>query len=85
MAGNCERCGRTIKERASLVNGRHYHVECFICDECKKPLGAEKYFIIKGKNYCMKDKNVSLLGRDRVAINRIYFRNSWRDARNAKH
>lgn len=57
MFGNCTACGSLIETEANVVNGQHYHTTCFTCDECKKPLGAEKYFILKEKNYCSGCKN----------------------------
>ena len=57
--GNCNACGSSIEKEASVVNGVHYHPTCFNCDDCKQPLGTEKYYIIRGKNYCNLCKNVS--------------------------
>ena len=58
--GQCEQCGLDVKGEASVVKGLHYHPKCFTCDECKRPIGSEKYFVIKGKKYCQNDKHVSL-------------------------
>ena len=58
--GQCEECGLDVKGEASVVKGLHYHPKCFTCDECKRPIGSEKYFVIKGKKYCQNDKNVSM-------------------------
>ena len=58
--GNCTSCGKLIENEANVVNGQHYHPTCFTCDNCKNPLGAEKYFILKGQNYCKDCKDVSL-------------------------
>ena len=58
--GQCEECGLDVKGEASVVKGLHYHPKCFTCDECKRPIGSEKYFVIKRKKYCQNDKNVSL-------------------------
>ena len=58
--GQCEECGLDVKGEASVVKGLHYHPKCFTCDECKRPIGSEKYFVIKGKKYCQNDKHVSL-------------------------
>lgn len=55
--GDCGKCGLAVKGAASLVKGVHFHPDCHACDDCKKPLGSQQFFIIKGKNYCMNDKN----------------------------
>ena len=59
-SGNCTSCGNLIENEANVVNGQHYHPTCFTCDKCRNPLGAEKYFILKGGNYCKNCKDVSL-------------------------
>ena len=59
ISGNCTSCGNLIENEANVVNGQHYHPTCFTCDKCKNPLGAEKYFILKGGNYCKNCKDVS--------------------------
>lgn len=58
--GQCEQCGLDVKGEASVVKGLHYHPKCFTCDECKRPIGSEKYFVIKGKKYCQNDKHKHL-------------------------
>ena len=60
ISGNCTSCGNLIENEANVVNGQHYHPSCFTCDKCKNPLGAEKYFIVKGGSYCKNCKDVSL-------------------------
>ena len=60
ISGNCTSCGNLIENEANVVNGQHYHPSCFTCDKCKNPLGAEKYFILKGGSYCKNCKDVSL-------------------------
>jgi len=60
MFGNCTSCGNLIENEANVVNGQHYHPTCFTCDNCKNPLGAEKYFILKGQNYCKDCKDCFL-------------------------
>ena len=60
IQGNCAECGSLIEKEANVVNGQHYHPNCFTCDECRQPLGAEKYFILNQKNYCKNCKDVSL-------------------------
>ena len=60
ISGNCTSCGNLIENEANVVNGQHYHPTCFTCDKCRNPLGAEKYFILKGGNYCKNCKDVSL-------------------------
>jgi len=54
--GTCGKCGTEVKREANVVKGVHYHPDCFACDDCKKPLGTQKYFIIGGKKYCQNDK-----------------------------
>ena len=60
ISRNCTSCGNLIENEANVVNGQHYHPTCFTCDKCRNPLGAEKYFILKGGNYCKNCKDVSL-------------------------
>ena len=60
ISGNCTSCGNLIENEANVVNGQHYHPTCFTCDKCRNPLGAEKYFMLKGGNYCKNCKDVSL-------------------------
>ena len=60
ISGNCNACGSLIEEEANVVNGLHYHPSCFTCDDCKQPLGSEKYFILQERNYCKNCKEVSL-------------------------
>ncbi len=62
VAGRCAECGLDIEREASVVGSLRYHPGCFRCEECQKPLGAEPYFVIKGKNYCAQDRDV----RDRA-------------------
>ena len=61
FSGICASCGISIDGEASLVGKSHYHPKCFICADCKKPLGTTKYYIIDGKNYCAQDRYVSQL------------------------
>jgi len=50
--GNCGSCGISIDGEASVVGEIHFHPKCFVCADCKNPLGTAKYYIIGGKNYC---------------------------------
>ena len=59
--GNCASCKSAIDGEASVVGSAHYHPKCFTCADCKAPLGTDKYYIIGGKNYCSKDRYVSIL------------------------
>jgi len=58
--GDCGKCGLAVRGGASLVKGVHFHPDCHTCNDCNQPLGSQQFFIIKGKNYCMKDKNKHL-------------------------
>ncbi len=57
--GHCAECGLQIDREASVVGNLRYHPACFRCDACQRPLGAEPYFVIRGKNYCAQDRDVS--------------------------
>ena len=61
FTGTCASCGISIEGEASVIGQTHYHPKCFICSDCKKPLGTAKYYIIGGKNYCAEDRYVSNL------------------------
>ena len=57
--GNCGSCGISIDGEASVVGEIHFHPKCFVCADCKNPLGTAKYYIIGGKNYCEQCRYVS--------------------------
>ena len=56
--GDCFACGEPISKEASLVGKTHFHPDCFRCAKCREPLGTKKFFVIDGKNYCEKDREV---------------------------
>ncbi len=60
VTGHCAECGLQIEHEASVVGQLRFHPACFRCDACKEPLGAEPYFVIKGKNYCGQCRDVRL-------------------------
>ncbi|KAF6771660.1 hypothetical protein AHF37_10052, partial [Paragonimus kellicotti] len=51
---NCYTCGKKVyvAEQLNILN-RIYHVKCFQCKFCKKPLGSTKYQIVEGNPYCI--------------------------------
>ncbi len=59
MTGSCAECGLVIEREASVVGEFRYHPDCFCCQGCQRPLGAEPFYVIDGKNYCEKDRDVS--------------------------
>uniref|UniRef100_A0A915KSG5 LIM zinc-binding domain-containing protein n=1 Tax=Romanomermis culicivorax TaxID=13658 RepID=A0A915KSG5_ROMCU len=62
--GNAE-CGRPIKEKAIVAEGKIFHSSCFKCADCRAPLGTE-YNVMNGKVLCKncldKLKNVPCAG-----------------------
>merc|ERR1719450_768071 len=56
----CGKCSGDVRGEATVVKGLHYHPNCFTCDECFKPIGSQKYFVINGKKICQNDKNKHL-------------------------
>ena len=58
FSGTCTSCGISIEGEASVVGEEHYHPKCFVCTDCKKPLGTAKYYIIGGQNYCAECRYV---------------------------
>ena len=58
FSGTCSSCGISIEGEASVVGEEHYHPKCFVCTDCKKPLGTAKYYIIGGQNYCAECRYV---------------------------
>lgn len=58
--GVCPECSSPIESEASVVGQLHYHPQCFVCCECKEPLGTSTYYIFDGKNYCAKDREALL-------------------------
>jgi len=58
--GVCGKCSGDVRGEATVVKGLHYHPNCFTCDECFKPIGSQKYFVINGKKICQNDKNKHL-------------------------
>ena len=52
-AQNCAGCSKEIKDKQSaIVDGKNYHVECFVCNECKTTLGGKKFFKKENGVYC---------------------------------
>ncbi|GAA49411.1 cysteine and glycine-rich protein [Clonorchis sinensis] len=69
-AMNCYICGKKVypAERLSILK-RIYHVNCFRCKACNKPLGGGRYQILKKDPYCMPHyKQLSEI-RSSTAIN----------------
>jgi len=50
----CGGCNTPITGREQLVNALHlqWHQKCFVCTNCKKPLGGQKCTQKRGKAYC---------------------------------
>ncbi|KAI8855284.1 hypothetical protein BC829DRAFT_359363 [Chytridium lagenaria] len=58
----CFACHEPIKsERSIEALGNRFHIQCFICEKCKRPFPSGLYWDYKNKTYCEEDYN-KLLG-----------------------
>lgn len=53
--GDCAACGKPIIGQVVTGLGRTWHVEHFVCFQCRKPLGTTNFFEKDGNPYCEKD------------------------------
>lgn len=61
VVSRCEACQEEISDPSVLavVGDRTYHQSCFVCTACGEELTG-RYYQVNGKNYCQKDRQVSL-------------------------
>lgn len=50
----CAKCKEVIRDTSVQAFGKSYHPNCFLCKECKKPIGLDQYYEIDGKPVCEK-------------------------------
>jgi hypothetical protein len=50
--GNCTGCGRPLSGRVANINGKMWHVDCFVCFQCKRSLEGG-YAEYSGKPICI--------------------------------
>ncbi|XP_059143944.1 PDZ and LIM domain protein Zasp-like isoform X2 [Physella acuta] len=55
FAPHCEKCGRAVIGECVNALQKSYHPECFLCAQCKQPIGGTKFHIEDGKFYCEQD------------------------------
>jgi len=49
----CQVCQKTVYPMEQLVaDGLFFHKGCFMCEQCKKPIGLGSYAALQGKIYC---------------------------------
>ncbi|KJE96140.1 paxillin [Capsaspora owczarzaki ATCC 30864] len=53
--GDCAACGKGIVGQVVTALGRTWHVEHFVCFQCRKPLGTTNFFEHESNPYCEKD------------------------------
>ncbi|MBO5345006.1 MAG: hypothetical protein J6A51_03835 [Clostridia bacterium] len=48
----CAECGRPLQAQRITAIGRNYHPNCFVCRNCKTPIGANPFHAIDNYPYC---------------------------------
>ena len=56
----CTKCKKEILSNPLLVKEKHWHPQCFSCDNCSRQLDTSKYFDKDGKSFC--DKCIRIVG-----------------------
>jgi hypothetical protein len=51
----CEACKKKCKKEAVRLQDKFYHVTCFACKECKKPLAMDGFYTKDDAHYCAED------------------------------
>lgn len=53
----CPTCSKPIEKDGDMIQavGKRFHIKCFICNHCKKPLGDAPYAEHSGQVYCLTD------------------------------
>ncbi|KAL8559139.1 hypothetical protein ACOMHN_046187 [Nucella lapillus] len=55
MAPHCKKCGSAIIGECVNAMQTTWHPHCFLCTQCKQPIGGTQFHIEEGKPYCEKD------------------------------
>ncbi|XP_044753539.1 leupaxin-like isoform X2 [Coccinella septempunctata] len=51
----CSKCNEHILTEAVEAFNKFWHVNCFTCTTCQKPIKPPLYFVKDGKPYCIED------------------------------
>jgi hypothetical protein len=51
----CEACKKKCKKEAVRLQDKFYHVKCFACKECNKPLAMDGFYSKDDAHYCADD------------------------------
>ncbi|XP_076444016.1 PDZ and LIM domain protein 5-like isoform X3 [Babylonia areolata] len=55
LAPHCKKCNTTILGECVNALQATWHPDCFLCTQCKLPIGGNQFHIEEGKPYCEKD------------------------------
>ncbi|XP_025113916.1 PDZ and LIM domain protein 7-like isoform X6 [Pomacea canaliculata] len=55
LAPHCKKCNAAIIGECVNALQSTWHPECFICAQCKLPIGGTQFHVEEGKPYCEKD------------------------------
>jgi hypothetical protein len=55
LAPRCGKCGNAIVGEVVNALKDTFHMNCFLCVQCKQPIGTGSFHIEDGKVYCPKD------------------------------
>ena len=53
-SGICKKCNQPIVGAAAKVGDDKYHPTCFVCADCKAPLGGQTFFPKDGETFCQR-------------------------------
>ncbi|XP_062874488.1 PDZ and LIM domain protein 7 isoform X2 [Trichomycterus rosablanca] len=54
-APNCAKCKKTITGEIMHALKMTYHVQCFVCAACKRPIRNQAFYMEEGEPYCERD------------------------------
>ncbi|XP_046722950.1 PDZ and LIM domain protein 7 isoform X2 [Silurus meridionalis] len=54
-APNCAKCKKTIAGEIMHALKMTYHVQCFVCAACKRPIRNQAFYMEEGEPYCERD------------------------------
>ncbi|CAD5113669.1 DgyrCDS2829 [Dimorphilus gyrociliatus] len=55
FAPKCSSCDNVIRNNYISALNKHWHPECFVCQECRKPFGKGSFFEYEKLPYCETD------------------------------
>lgn len=50
----CEKCRNPLSGEYMTFEGKSYHQDCFVCHQCKAPLGTSGFFSVNGQLKCQR-------------------------------